>query len=372
VATQLRKAGAGAAPTLSFLVTTPVTGVDSLMATWAFLGWFFTLVRLGVSLALGLVIGLVAAIFLPEQVPSVGEKASPKTELASPVACEDDDGCAACVAPAPAHESFFSRVLRMLVYGFWELPVSIASSVVTGLLLGGVITALLPAHVVADWVGSGFLGVVVSVAVAIPLYVCATGSIPIAAAMMLKGFSPGAALAFLIAGPATNAVGITTIHKLLGLRHLAVYLAVIFLGSLGFGWIFDQVLGLTGITFTGLVAAHHGSHGPGVLQIGSGIVLFSVLTVALLRPLLDRLGRRFKKTEDDMKGHTTCLSIPDMTCNHCKGAVTKLISAEPGVSDVTVDLGRHTVEVVHEGELTGGDLLARLEAAGYPSTVLGK
>jgi copper chaperone CopZ len=261
----------------------------------------------------------------------------------------------------------------MLHYGFWELPGSIAGSVATGLLLGGVITAMLPAHVVAEWVGSGFLGVIVSVAVAVPLYVCATGSLPIAAAMMLKGFSPGAALAFLIAGPATNAVGITTIHKLLGLRHLLLYLAVIFFGSLGFGWLFDRLLALTGVTVTGFATAAHGDHGPGLLQTISGVVLFGVVVGQLAWPYLQRIFKRFHKTEEQpMKGNTTCLSIPDMNCNHCKNTVSKLIGAEAGVTEVSVDLNRRTVEIVHEGPLAGPELLAKLDAAGYPSTVLEK
>jgi uncharacterized protein len=153
VATQLRRAGAGAAPTLSFLVTTPVTGVDSLMATWAFLGWAFMLVRMGVSLVLGLVVGLVAAVLFPERAPS--PDASP-ARLTSEDGCGDGDDCGACVTPAPPREQFWRRVWRMIRYGFWELPASIAGSVLTGLLLGGVITALLPAHVVADTVGAGF------------------------------------------------------------------------------------------------------------------------------------------------------------------------------------------------------------------------
>ena len=287
VATQLRRAGAGAAPTLSFLVTTPVTGVDSLMATWAFLGWAFMLVRLGVSLVLGLLVGLVSAVLFPERA-SVAAAAPASMEP-----CSDGDDCDSCVAPAPPAEGFLRRVWRMVVYGFWELPASIAGSVLTGLFLGGVITAVLPAHVVADTVGSGFLGVVVSVAVAIPLYVCATGSIPIAAAMMLKGFSPGAALAFLIAGPASNAVGITTIHKLLGWRHLAVYLAVIFFGSLGFGWLFDQVLAATGLTLAGVAhAAHGGGHPVGWLQVLSGALLTIVVIAALVAPRVQALWRR--------------------------------------------------------------------------------
>lgn len=373
VATQLRRAGAGAAPTLSFLVTTPVTGVDSLLATYAFLGWVFMLVRMLVSLVLGLLVGFVSAVLFPEPVASLPGAAT-SAGPASGDGCVDGDDCGTCAIPATPREPFGRRVWRMLYYGFWELPSSIAGSVLTGLLLGGVITALLPAHLVADTVGAGFWGVVVSVAVAIPLYVCATGSIPIAAAMMLKGFSPGAALAFLIAGPASNAVGITTIHRLLGWRHLAVYLSVIFLGSLGFGWLFDQVLAMGGLTIPGVATAAHGGHGLGVLQWLSGGPLLVVIAAALLAPRFAALRvRRARRGEEvHMKDNVTCLSVPDMTCNHCKATVTKLIGGEPGVTGVNVDLSTRTVEVVHEGALAGPALLARLEAAGYPSTVLEK
>ncbi len=360
VATALRKSGAGAAPTLSFLITTPVTGVDSLLATWAFLGWFFTLMRLFVSLLVGLVTGLLAALFLPEP-------AEPSVEPSSPAesCCTTDGG--SCESPG-ASEKFSDRIFRMLRYGLWELPGSIADSVFLGLLVGGVITALVPAELVADTVGTGFLGVVVAVLVAIPLYVCANGSIPIAAVLMLKGFSPGAALAFLIAGPATNAVGITTIRKLLGWRHLAVYLAVIFLGSLGAGWILDRLLAVSGTSLAFVVPGGHAGHSLNWIKILSGVLLFGIFFFAGAWPWVMHKfrGKTGHKKEESMSSDQTRLNVPDMTCNHCKSAVTRIVSGFEGVNAVEVDLGDKTVTIRHEIPIALPEITAALDKAGYP------
>ncbi len=365
VATQLRKSGAGAAPTLSFLITTPVTGVDSLLATWAILGWMFTLVRLVASFVLGLATGLLAALFLPET---------------SAVLPEDTagDGCesGSCAVPAPHGAPLAERLADAFHYGFWELPTSMASSVLLGLFLGGIITALVPASVVADTVGTGPVGVTLAVAVAIPLYVCATGSIPIAASLMLKGFSPGAALAFLMAGPASNAVAITTVRKLLGNRHALLYLAVIFAGSLGFGMLFDLGLLAADVSFSLSAAERHAAHaGSSWVAILSGIALFGVMAAGLVVPLLPRLRRflRRKPAKEDAsmtKNHVLRLSVPDMNCAHCKATVSKLLSSQPGVSDVEVNLADRIVEIHHAEDLAQDAVLEKMADAGYPCRIL--
>lgn len=364
VAAQLRKSGAGAAPTLSFLITTPVTGVDSLLATWALLGGIFTLARLSASLALGLIVGFLAALFLREPADTA------QTATASKVDCTDG----ACAADSLPRESLPRRFLRAAHYGFWELPSTMASSVFPGLLLGGFITAILPASLVADTVGTGIAGIALAVAVAIPLYVCATGSIPIAAALMLKGFSPGAALAFLMAGPASNAVAITTVRRLLGNRHLALYLGAIFLGSLGFGAIFDLFLQFAGIHFSPEVHAAHGTHAAVPWwNTAAGILLFGVLAAALAAPWISRLKHRRHSAENEetmQDPNRIKLSVPDMSCAHCKAAISKLLSAQTGVNAVEVNLENRTVEIRHGDGFIPEEALRKLADAGYPCQIL--
>ena len=270
VAVSLRKAGSGTAPSLSFLITTPVTGVDSLMATWALMGGVFTILRLVVSLIIGLFTGLVMVII---------NQISPTDNLP-----DNQEVISANFQTNSSAATFGQKIKQVFLYGLVELPASIAGSILIGLLLGGVIAALLPPDLVGKYLGAGFWGLVVSVIVAIPLYVCATGSIPIAMAMMVSGFSPGAALAFLIAGPATNTVAITTVKSILGVKALWVYLLLIFAGALGFGTMADIILPADLIISLNAHSPHWQELS--VLKILSGLVLLALLFYFIIKEKL--------------------------------------------------------------------------------------
>lgn len=367
VATQLRKSRAGAAPTLSFLITTPVTGVDSLLATWALLGGMFTFARLSASVVLGLVIGFLAVLFLKD--PNDTQNTTPVTESN---VCTTEK----CSISSGLHDAFWYRLSRVITYGFWELPSSMATSVLLGLLLGGIITSLIPASLITDHIGTGFVGVFVAVAVAVPLYVCATGSIPIAAVLMLKGFSPGAALAFLIAGPASNAVAFTTVQRLLGSRHLALYLGVIFVGALSLGMLFDLVISVAGLQFSVQADVAHEMYSAVFWgNFIAGVALFSVLGLAVILPFVSKLQRRFHRKQMyeepmNIKEKSIILSVPDMNCTHCKTTVSKLISAEPGVHAIEVNLEKRTVAIFHNDTFIAESVLRKLADAGYPSQIV--
>jgi len=248
IAVQLRKAGAGKAPTLSFLITTPVTGVDSLLATYSLLGFTIMLARLVCAALIGIVTGLLMTLvelLAPIERPAVSKTPA---DLEHEVCAEKT--CGEC----PKAEKKKRAISRVIVYAFYELPAAISGPILFGLLLGGALTAFVPPDFIRDHVGTGLAGIALSTVIALPLYVCSSGAIPIAAAMVFKGFSPGAALAFLIASPASNAVGITTVRRVLGNRALLVYLSVIlggaFLSGLVFDWLAfapgDWSLGLPG------------------------------------------------------------------------------------------------------------------------------
>ena len=345
VAASIRDQGAGRAPTLSFLITTPVTGIDSLLATWALLGPIFTIVRLVVSFILGVFAGLLSALL-------------GKTNDRG----DDEISCAngSCEPSEAAETSLASKLASAVRYSFVELPQDIAGSILLGLLVGGAIAALFPPELVERYIGTGILGIVVSVVMAIPLYVCATGSIPVAAAMMLKGFSPGAALAFLIAGPATNAVAITTVKKLLGTKTLAVYLATIFAGALGFGLMFDAAINAAPVDLSALLAVSHKE--PGWLDILSGLALTTLLVAAWLKKALLRTATA--KREDDMAGKLV-LSVPSMSCSHCVHTVTSVLKSLDGVESVDVDLASKRVVIAMAEGFDAQAAIDSLKKAGY-------
>ncbi len=203
LAASLRKHGASRGATASFLASTPQTGIDSLMITYALLGWVYAVFRAVVAFVSGILCGTAVSLV------------SPKEEEA-PAECEDE-----CCAPNPQNV-----VKRMLAYGFLTLPRSIARAVVLGILLSGILSGLVPENFFAG-LGDSPATMLVMLVIGIPLYVCSSASVPLALAFIKAGISPGAALIFLITGPATNAATLTTLWQIIGKKQLAVFLATL-------------------------------------------------------------------------------------------------------------------------------------------------
>ena len=217
LAASLRKHGASRGATASFLASTPQTGVDSLMITYALLGWVFAVFRAGVAFVSGILCGTAVSLV------------SPKAEEESDE-CEDE-----CCSPHPQN-----MLKRMLTYGFLTLPRSISRAVVLGILLSGTLSGLIPADFFAD-LGDSPLTMLTMLVIGIPLYVCSSASVPIALAFIKAGISPGAALIFLITGPATNAATLTTLWSIIGKKQLVVFLATLALCALGAGFLINTM-----------------------------------------------------------------------------------------------------------------------------------
>ncbi|TET22507.1 MAG: permease [Candidatus Stahlbacteria bacterium] len=227
----LRRSGASRGATLAFLISTPTSGADSILATYSLLGPIFALYRVAASFAAGLVAGLGANIF--DRRDEVGDKPAKNQTC---VVCGED-------ATADGHtHNFTTRLRAMIAYSFGELVADIGKWLLIGTLIGGAISYFVSAELIGTYLPSPVLQMLLMLVLSIPLYICATGSLPIAAALIMKGISPGAALVFLIAGPATNAVTITVVSKTLGRRSLIIYLVSIVLVSIGMGFLFDLIV----------------------------------------------------------------------------------------------------------------------------------
>jgi len=222
VAYSLRKSGATKGATLSFLISTPTTGVDSILATYGLLGPLFAIVRPLAAFFGGIFAGGIANAIFKEDKPT-----------------EAKLSCPHCKETHPHTHTLKEKLISGMHYGFFELVEDIGKWVVIGVIIGGVITSLVPEGFVGKYLDRLFLNYLAMLLIAIPLYVCATGSIPIAASLILKGLSPGSALVFLIAGPATNATTITVLSKILGKKGVVLYLFVIIATAFIFGYVFD-------------------------------------------------------------------------------------------------------------------------------------
>ena len=222
VSASMRRHGASRASTTAFLLSTPQTGVDSIAVTYALLGPVFAVFRPLTALIIGLFGGAL--------VQSTDSSESDDKEASEPPECHEP-----CCSDGPSR----GRLRRIIIYGFVTLPADIGLALLVGVVIAGVISAYVPPDQLKPYFGGGFLSIVLMMIAGIPLYVCATASVPIAAGLMYAGVSPGAALAFLIAGPATNAAMLTTIWKLLGHRAAVLYLVTVAVGAMVCGLTLD-------------------------------------------------------------------------------------------------------------------------------------
>ncbi len=210
----LRRQGASKGATASFLISTPETGVDSIMITYALLDPIMTLLR-------------PLAAFVTAIVTGMGINALDETVAAPPQPALKPFG--------EIRPSLWKRFLQGQRFAFEDILGDVGGSFMIGVLIAGVITHYVSPDLVTTYLGTGILPLVIMVVVAAPLYVCATASTPIVAALALKGISPGAALVFLLAGPATNAASLAVVTKMLGKRSAVIYLASIIGVALLFG-----------------------------------------------------------------------------------------------------------------------------------------
>ena len=280
LATSIKKSGASKGATLSFLISTPITGVDSIMATYGIFGWVFTIYRAITSMVIAMVAGILTNIFDKEEVKKPQFSVAPKKDEAT--CCSSEN---ACCGSSSKKEHF---IVRVFSYAFGTLLKDIAKPLLWGLLLGALITVAIPQNLSEILVEYAWLSYVIVIIIAVPMYVCATASLPIAAGLMLSGVSAGAAFVFLTAGPATNTVTIGVVKKMLGTRSLYIYLGSIIIGSIIFGLGLDYLFSASNIDPKSLVQM--GEHA-GVFAIVSSVILWLFMVYYLIEPLMQKQGK---------------------------------------------------------------------------------
>lgn len=345
VAAGLRRQGASRGATTAFLLSTPQTGVDSIAVTYALLGPFLAVVRPLAALVTGVLGGGLVHGFSERGASDTTPEATPAPASACALeGCCDDE---------PSHRHGAMDALR---YGFVTLPRDIGKALLVGVALSGVITALIAPDTLSRVLGGGIVPLLAAMAIGIPLYVCATASTPIAASLIVAGLSPGAALVFLITGPATNTAAITTLWKVIGRRSTIIYLVTVAVAALATGLAVDAVIGSGFVPSTAIVPVlegavtgheHHGSGGFGWwLGRISAVALLLMVANALWGP---RRERREEEAVGDRDGNVVTLEVKGMRCHGCVESVTRALAGIGGVSGVDVRLEEGTATVRGEG-----------------------
>ena len=331
-AAYFKRAGASRPAVMSFLVSTPQTGVDSIAATYGMLGPLFAVFRPVVAFLTGIAGGFVS--LLDER--RTGEV--PQTDRR--IAVEDKE----------RPQTVGAKVAAVVRYAYVEAVDGIATSFLVGLGIAGVIGLLIPDDFfVGSVLGSGLPAMLLMVLVGIPMYVCSTSSIPIAVALVAKGLSPGAAYVFLVAGPATNAASLAVLSRVLGRRQTALYVATIIVGSLLAAPVMDSIAVSVGWSLPTTISDSGHADGPTVTSALTAGALAVMLLASLVRRwrrsggAFRAAGKRNGRSESGSAPSAPLLGVEGMTCNCCAAAVETAVRSREGVTRVEVNLQSKTV-----------------------------
>ena len=350
VAVSMRRHGASRGATVAFLISTPMTGVDSIVVTYSLMGSVFAIFRPVAALVAG-VLGGTLTEWLHKPAPAdASGRAEPPAE-----ACTDP-----CCAPTPRG----GKLRAMLEYAFITLPRDLGWSLVGGLLVAAAITALVPPGVLQPYLGGGVGSMLLMMLLGIPVYVCATASVPVGAALIYAGASPGAVLVWLMTGPASNAATIATVWKVLGAKTALIYLFSIAATSLAAGLAMDWFFQVE------MPHAHDGHPHemlPMWLQDASAVALLAIMAWAILSPLRGRPHKHGAPAEPgpaEVGMQTLELAVTGMTCGHCAATVRSALAGAAGVQAVEVDqpAGKATVR---GRDLDRAALAKAVESAGF-------
>ena len=305
----LRKQGANKGAVTSFLVSTPESGVDSISITYALLDPIMTVARPVAAFLTAAAAGIAENLF--------GD-GKPAQHVIPDLSCPVD-GCCDGVDCDPHrhrnHHSTVEKTVAGLRYAFSEFWEDLVGWFFVGLLIAGAITALIPDDIFSRHLGSGLPAMLLMLAVGIPLYICATASTPIAAALIMKGVSPGAALVFLLAGPATNVASLTVLSGVLGKRTTGIYLIVIAVSAVACGLLIDQTYALLDVSVRASIGQAAES-----LPVWLEATAAAILIILSIKPLFQKirglLQRRFVRRKAVVGSPPTETPLPPSCCDN--------------------------------------------------------
>ncbi|SEM94560.1 hypothetical protein SAMN04487902_105110 [Prevotella sp. ne3005] len=316
----------------SFLIATPQTGIDSILATFSLMGLGFAIIRPTAALITGVCGGLLVNRLLRDD------------------DVVDIDSCSCQVERG-------NKAWRVLKYAYYDMLRDIGLRLIIGLVVAALIQVAVPDEFFLQFGSQPLLQMLVLLVIAIPMYICSTGSIPVAAALMVKGLSPGAALVMLMAGPAVNLASILVVHKSMGRRFTSIYLMTI----VAFAILFGLLLNATGIDFT--VAAQDACcMGTSALPNPFKLICATILTLLIIFALMMKLFSKFTSKET-LDPDVTIYRVEDMHCSHCEAAVVRAVEELPGVEKAKASASANTLTI--KGPATEEAIRAAVEGIGY-------
>jgi len=334
----LKQDGASDGASTSFLISTPQTGVDSILVSAAFLGWPFAIFKLAAAFITGIIGGAAVDLFDKHQ------SAKNQPDKA-----------------AKQFSDYKSKFKEAFNFGVFELFGMIYRWIIVGILLAALISLLVPTGYLStiSWIG-GIGGLFLMLLISLPLYVCATASVPIAASLIAAGMPVGTAMVLLMAGPASNIATIGAIFRAFGGKVLTIYLATVAVFSIFFGWLFDFMIN------PGQPMAMHYHRNGGWFAILSAVILLALFVFIIIHDLKAKF--RLKSAGSKEKAMGIKLNVKGMTCQHCAMNVTKALESVDGVKTVKVSVDDGLAVV--DGTADTNRLIESVKNAGYEADAI--
>jgi hypothetical protein len=322
----------------SFLIATPQTGIDSILATFSLMGLGFAIIRPVAALITGVCGGLLVNRFANDS----DDKSDPQLSIVN------------------SQSSIHGRIWRVLKYAYFDMIRDIGGRLVIGLIVAALIQVAVPDAFFLSFGSQPLLQMLVILIIAVPMYICSTGSIPVAAALMMKGLSPGAALVMLMAGPAVNLASVMVVHKSMGRRFTSIYLMTIVVFSILFG----LLLNATGILNYQLSIFN--SHAACCMSSSALPNTFKLLcAIALTLFIIYALAtKQFNKySQKPVASDTVVYRVEDMHCSHCEAAVVRAVETVHGVESAKANASAKTLTI--KGSATEAEIRTAVEGIGY-------
>jgi len=309
----IKKQGAGNGAATGFLISTPQTGIDSIMVSASMLGMPFALFKVVTAFITGIVGGIIVQLTDPDNEEQSTENNADITK------------------PEKSFKELYEFAINDLLRMIWRWLLG-------GIIISAAISTWMPQDLIADSpLGSPFIAMVLMLVISLPLYVCATASVPIAAALVDAGMPTGAALVFLMAGPASNLTTIGAVYRSLGLKDLIIYLTTIIIGSFGFGYAFDFIVVKSYVTI-----GHCGDAHAGVITTISALILVGFI----IKFAIQEITGLFCSTKES--NEIMVLKVKGMNCEGCCGKAIRAVNQLDGISCVTPDVQTATITITGE------------------------
>jgi len=328
VASTIRNSGASKGSTVSFLISTPQTGIDSIFMTYGMMGPVFAIFRPFAAFISGIISGIVVNRFDDESHNHVSKNYSNQEKV-----------------------NLIERLKIGFNYGFVVLPSDILVPLLQGLSVAALISIVIPPDFIATYFSdSKYLVFILMLFISLPIYVCATASVPIAVALMAKGVSAGAVFVFLMAGPATNASSIAVVKKILGKKVMFLYLFLVATISVFFGIVFDLFL-----RAELPISLHHHAHDHGQNYFSTILAISFILLMINAYFNKSRTINMTNFSENTKFNDKLSLIVKGMTCSHCKQSVENGLGNIPEVENTIVNL--ETGQVIIQGDKLNKDTI---------------